>query len=273
MRVSMLSCLATTLILLGTAPVPAADLSFSVDPMTTEITAQAGAELTGVIQVKCEEPAASQATPAAHLPRAPLRLRVYPMDWTLDRQGGPQFLKPGTTPGSCSNWLQVNPVELAVPAGEAQSVRYTIRVPEGVQGTFRTILMFETAPEPAAAGPRVMAFNGRIGSTLYVQVGPQAKRARITRFSVTPEKSFVTVENTGTSHIRLQGTLQFQDASGQMVQQVPLPGGVVLPGESNVREICIDTPRLPRKSAYTVTVLLDYGGEVVLGARAHVTTP
>jgi P pilus assembly chaperone PapD len=265
MRFTTVGCWAAAALLVGTAPVRAADLSFSVEPMTTEITAQAGGEHTGVIRVKCEAPAESH--------DAPLRLRIYPMDWTLDRKGGPQFLKPGTTPGSCSNWLQVNPVELTVAPGETQVVRYTIRLPEGAQGTFRTILMFESAPEPTKTGPRMMAINGRIGSTLYVQAGPQAKRARITGFTVGPESTQVTVENTGTSHLRLQGVLQFRDQSGQMVRQVSLPGAVVLPGENNVREIRLETPRMPTGGTYAVTVLLDYGGEVLVGARAHVTMP
>src|SRR5262245_20763992 len=105
MAFATFGCLTTAILLFSTVPVRAASLSFSVEPMTTEITAQPGAEHTGVIHLKCEE------ATDAHADRAPLRLRVYPMDWTLDRQGGPQFLKAGTTPGSCSSWLRSNPVE------------------------------------------------------------------------------------------------------------------------------------------------------------------
>lgn len=58
-----------------------------------------------------------------------------------------------------------------------------------------------------------------------------------------------------------------------MIQQVPLPGAVVLPGENNVREIRVETPHLAGRSTYVVTVLVDYGAEVLIGARTHVAIP
>jgi hypothetical protein len=190
----------------------------------------------------------------------------------MDRAGTPEFHKPNTLPGSCSPWLQINPVDLTVAPGETQEVRYTLDVPANAQGTYRTILMFETATTPGAGGSRPVNVRGRVGSVLYVQVGTLAKRARVKEFHVTPEKTRVTVENTGTSHLRLKGTLQFRNAKDEIVQQVPTPGAVILPGGEALRDLIIDTPKLP-SGPYTVTLLLDYGGEVLLGARARVQLP
>lgn len=245
----------------------ASSLSFTVAPTSAETCAPPGTTVTGVLRVKYELPA------GAPNPEGPIRLRVYPMDWSLDRQGSPQFLKPGTTAGSCSAWLQINPAELVVSAGETRDVRYTVTIPQGVQGTFRTILMVESAPQPTTLNTRTVSVNGRIGSAVYIQVGPQARRARITNFAVLPERSAITVENTGTSHLRLKGVLQFRDALGLLVRQITLPGAVVLPGKEGIREIQMDTPRLPGASAYTATLLLDYGGETLLGARAKLAVP
>lgn len=241
-------------------------LSFTVDPMTLETAATAGTPQTGVVTIS---------NPLSGRPGElgiPARLRVYAQDWTLDRQGTPQFTRPGTTPGSCSGWLRINPVEVVVPPGQSRPVRYTFTVPPGASGTYHTILMFETTPTPMQQGQRVVNINGRIGSALYIQIGPQVRRARITGFSVTPQDATLTVENTGNSHIRLKGTLQFRDGDGHLVQQVPLPGGVVLPGADNVRELRLKTPPF-QHGAYAVTALLDYGGEVLAGARTHVHLP
>ena len=83
----------------------------------------------------------------------------------------------------------------------------------------------------------------------------------------------VTIENTGSSHIRLAGVLQFRDEGGKIVQQVNLPGGVVLPGEQNVRDLLVDTPKDLAAGKYTVTAVVDYGGEVLVGARSQYAVP
>lgn len=256
-----LAFLLPLLALLGT-PAKAAPVSFGVLPMNSEIPVAAGESHTGTFNIKNEAPANSE----------PLRLRAYIMDWKLDRDGTPQFSKPGAEATSCASWIKLNPVELAVPAGQEVPVRYTVTVPQGVQGAFRCIVMFEAVPEPNQIGPRTVGINGRIGSVLYVQVGPLAKRARITRFAVTPENATLTVANTGTSHVRLRGTLKFEDASGKLVRQEPLPNAVVLPGADGIRDLSVKLSPLP-PGEYTVSVLLDFGGEALVGARTHVQVP
>ena len=255
------------LVFLPGTPASADPLSFMVQPMTIETEGQAATEQTGVITVSQEMMPAAAGTAGT-----PLRLRVYASDWTLDRSGTPQFLKAGTTPESCSSWLQINPVELVVQPGETSEVRYTIKIPAGVSGSYHSIIMFETAPVPMQAGPRMVAVNGRIGAAIYVQVGPQVKRARITGFAVTAQRTTLTVENAGNSQVRLKGVLQIQDADGHVVQHVPLPGGVVLPGQDHVRDLTLETPHVPH-GHYLVTALLDYGGGALVGARAHVLFP
>jgi hypothetical protein len=267
MRFWQLGLLATGLMVSAAAPARA-NISFSLAPMTAELEVKAGEQHTGTLLVSHDVPDGAKAD---SLP--PLLLRLYAADWTLDRKGSPTFSKPNSFPGSCSSWVQINPVSLSVKAGEKAEVRYTITVPPGMQGTFRTVLMFESAPQPRTDGDRVVSVNGRIGATVYVHVGPQSKRAKIQKLAVTPESSVVTVENTGTSHVRLKGVLQFRDEAGKMVSEVQLPGGVVLPGESNLRDVTVPTPKLPASGTYTVTAVIDYGGEVLIGARSKVTIP
>ncbi len=245
----------------------ASPVAFQVDTMTIETTMNAGDTKTGVITVN------NVAQPGQAGDNSDsIRLRVYAVDWTLDRSGKPIFVAPGSQPDSCSSWIKISPVELEIPAGQSSQVRYTVSVPPGTQGTFRSMIMFETAPEPTKAGPRVMVVNGRIGSALYVAVGPQVKRMRVVSFSATPQNVMLTLENTGNTYARLKGSLQFQDATNHMVQQVALPGAVVLNGQNNQRDFTIPTPKLPSGS-YTVTAVVDYGGAVLVGARTHVTVP
>lgn len=265
-RKPLFFCLLNLLFLTG-AQVWADPLSFLVTPMTIETPARPGIEKTGVITI--EHPVSPGSDPAAE---PLLRLRVYAADWTLDRSGTPQFSRSGTRGDSCSGWLQINPSEVDVPAGESRQIRYTVTVPAGVQGTYHSIIMFETAPQPMQSRQGLVAVDGRIGSALYVQIGPQVRRARITGFAVSAQKTMLTVANTGNSHVRLKGFLQFTDSQGQMVKQTPLPSAVVLPGKDNVREISMPTPTVSG-GAYQVTALLDYGSDVLAGARTHVHLP
>lgn len=261
--------IAAGLLLLWVSPARAGDVSFTLQPMTNELALTPGEQYTGILTVANEVPPGTKPGEVE-----PLKLRLYLMDWVLDRKGSPSFFKPGTKPGNCASWVQVNPPELVVPAGEKREARYTINVPKDAPGgTYRTVIMFESAPQPRKEGDRVIAVNGRIGATLYAQVGPQSRRARIAAFNVAPDKATFTIENTGSSHVRLKGTLQFKDESGKMVEQVPLPGGVVLPGDCNLRDFGLDVPKTLSSGKYSVTLVVDYGGEVLIGARAQLTMP
>lgn len=249
------------------APACASPIAFQVNTMSIETSMDAGQSQTGVITVcniaKADNPAAAADDS--------VRLRIYAMDWTLDRAGKPKFDTAGALPDSCSNWITISPLEMEIPAGQSQQVRYTINVPSGVQGTFRAMIMFQTVPRPAS-GQRVMFVSGRIGTAVYVTVGAQAKRLRIDSFGASPTDTLLTIENTGNTYVRIKGNIQYQDASNHTIAEASLPGSVVLSGQNNQRDFDITNPKLP-SGTYTVTVVIDYGGAVLIGARTHVTVP
>lgn len=264
----MIGCLFTVLALAAATPARAANAAFGVMPLMRESAVQPGERATGAIELSVD-PAPNAGAEA----QKPVKLRVYAMDWTLDRAGQPQFLKAGSTPGSCSNWVQVSPAEVTVVPGETQVVRYTANVPSDAHGTYRTVLMFEPLETVSLPGSQRLQVRSRIGSTLYLQVGAQSRRARITKLDVTTTEAAVTVENTGTSHVRLKGMLQLHDAEGKLVQQIEFPGGVVLPGTEGVRDFKLQGLKLPGTGNFKATVILDYGGEALLGARTNVKAP
>lgn len=262
--------LALTLIL-GIAlaiPACASPIAFHIDHMVVETHIDAGQSQTGVINVSSlVQPGTSGVTTDSSM-----RIRVYTVDWTLDRKGNLQFLSPGALPDSCSTWLQISPMEVDVAPGQSVPVRYTINVPEGVQGTFRCMVMFQTVPKPGVTGQRVMLVSGRIGTAIYVMVGAQAKRLEIDSFGVSPAETDLDVENTGNTYVRTKGQIQYEDSTGHVVQQIALPNAVVLSGQNDRREFDLSTPKLP-SGTYTATAVIDYGGTVLVGARTHVVVP
>ncbi len=243
-------------------------ISLTASPMMAEVSARPGVQQTGIIALKHEAGARAE-----DKNRAPVHVRVYVMDWCLDPDGNPIFLKAGASGESCAAWVQVNPVELTIDAGATSQVRYTLSVPPDAQGTYRAMVMFETDAAPAQVRGQKVAVNGRLGCALYAQVGPQVRRARVTSFSLKDAYILLNVENTGTTHLRLRGQIEFRDAGGRLVAQTSLPGAVVLSGKDNRRAFRVSAPVLPPGVSLTMTATLDYGGDALLGARGHVLLP
>jgi hypothetical protein len=239
-------------------------LSFNVTPMISDLTVAAGTSQTGLITVRDSAEAGS----------ATLRLKVSMEDWTLDELGKPSFTASGTSTDSCAPWIQINPVELSVNPGQPEIVRYTVTVPATAQGSYHCIVFFTSAPLPSATMGSSVRVSGCIGNTVYVQVGPPVRRAKITALTITPKTVTITVQNTGSSYLRLAGEVKIASGSeSNVVQQINIPRAVVLPGNNSKRVITINTSSDLGTGSYVVTAVLDYGGDVLLGARTNATLP
>jgi P pilus assembly chaperone PapD len=257
-----LFCLSLTPIGTGSA---LAQISLNVVPMTVEADVEAGSSYTASIRVQSE--------PSAQPAATPMRIRVSVMDWTLTLDGTPQFVAASTLPGSCSRWVQVNPAEFELKPGEVQEVRYTLTVPPDARGTFRTILMFEPGRPPARSREQGMTIVGRVGSIIYATVGPHHKSAQISQFSATATGLSLTLENKSDDHLRLTGTVQVKDQTGKVVRDEKLPAAVVLPRPDNRRQLRLNWSRPLPAGQYTITAILDYGGEELLGAETPISVP
>jgi len=241
----------------------AGGLAFSVTPMITDLTINPGATQTGLIAIDDNTPAGS----------TPVDVKVSVKDWTLDNYGNAIFSDPGTTIGSCASWLTITPFEFTLKGGGPTQARYSITVPPDAQGCYRCIIFFTTAPLPTAMTGSRFDLAAKIGDTIYVQVGPPVRRAKITDLSLFADSVRLTVQNTGSSFIRLGGDVKITDSTGAVVQDVKIPGVAVLPGTDGTRIVPMDLSATLPSGTYTVTALLDYGGDALLGARVNATLP
>jgi P pilus assembly chaperone PapD len=260
-----LFCLSFTPIGAGPAR---AQISLNVVPMTVEADVQSGSSYTASVRVQSEP--SGQPTAGSHLP---MRIKVSVLDWTLTLDGTPQFVAPGTFPGSCSRWVQVNPAEFDLKQGQVQEVRYTLTVPPDARGTYRTILMFEPGRPPARSRREGMTIVGRVGSIIYATVGPHHKSGQISQFGATATGMSLTLENKGDDHLRLTGAVQVKDQTGKVVREEKLPASVVLPRHDNRRQLRLNWSKSLPAGNYTITAILDYGGEELLGAETPITVP
>lgn len=233
--------------------------SLEVSPLTVELRMEPGRTYTGSISV------ANAGTETQHI-------RVFCQDWTLKPDGVVVFVAAGRLPASASQWVQVTPAEFDLRPGGSQLVRYTLRAPEDAGGEYRTVILFEGAAQKLTLSTGPSAVVPRVGTILYVQVGPPGPpQPRVAAFEVGPDGGSLTVENQGGHHLRFTCRYEIR-AGGRLVRAGDLPAFVVLPPPFNVHRMTIPAHLLAglAPGEYEVTVLLDCGAPALLGARTTV---
>ena len=160
-----------------TAPPALAQMSLEVSPIRAEHQIEAGASETNIVSVHNAGP-------------KPTRVKVSLQDWQMNRKGEVSFARAGSTPGSLSSWMEINPTDFRVEPGETKEIRYTLTIPAGARtGGYRGALIVEGMPaQPGPPTPKKMAVHGRFGVMIYETVGKPDIRAKFTDFQVLPEK-------------------------------------------------------------------------------------
>lgn len=203
------------------------------------------------------------------------RLKVTIEDWKLTREGNPTFMKMGSNPYSCADWIRINPVDFRIGPSQTREVRYTVTVPPEVQeGGYRAAIIFETVPDvtPGEKAKRVL-LKGRIVTIVYEVVGKPSVQGHATGLKAQPRKEGVdfmlTLQNTGKVHYRTKGTITVKDASDQKAFEVELPDAPVLPDSD--REIRVSYDKSIPKGKYSALAVVDIGKKELIGAETTFT--
>jgi P pilus assembly chaperone PapD len=244
------------LLLLVPATAARARMDLELSPIRAELQIDAGVAETNVVQVR-------------NVGDQPVRVRAYLQDWTLGRQGEPQFCRPGSQKKSLAPWLEINPTDFQIRPGQTGEIRYTITVPPGAaSGTYWTALMVEGMPAlTGPPSPKKMALHGRFAVMLYETVGRPEIKAQFQDFQVTPGRQKLTfslsLANAGQGHIRpRRSKILLRNQQGQEVAQVEIPDAPVLPGSS--REIVWDQEIKLPPGQYLAEARLDIGRRDIL---------
>jgi P pilus assembly chaperone PapD len=273
------------------------DISFTVSPMTVELEKNVGDVYTGVITVN-NEGSNNQS----------LFLQTYIADWYLDNAGKQVFQKATTLEDmtlkamtlkattseattseatalkamilehSCSKWITVNPSEFEISPGEFQEIRYTITVPPEANGDYWTTLFIKSIPSVANSDkPKNEAvMTGQIGTTIYVTTPKSKKDCKIESFVIDSQHAEITLKNLGQAHIRAEGELKIEAIEGKYKNSLEMPAILILPASApvNTRKVSIDfkDPNIViPKGKYQATLIIDYKGDVLKGARQQFT--
>lgn len=231
-----------------------ADLALNVQPARFELEASPGESKTIPITIRNDG-------------AVPTHVVVSTNDFSIDSAGHYAFLPPGSTRYSSAKWGVVNPREFDIEAGTTVQVRYTVTVPHGTRGEYRSLIFFATRP---SRRPGALALSEKVASRMYVLVRDTAKVngnvVRVVARDVAAGHAYdVTFKNTGNLHVYVNGYIDIK-SGGNLIERVKLPADQVVEREGERTITTEGKPLSP--GSYTATAVLDFGGDSRVGGQA-----
>lgn len=209
-----------------------------------------------------------------------LEVRLYQTDYLFHADGRSIYADPGTVERSNASWITFAPRQLVVPAGETQSVYYTVQAPQDLhgQGTYWSMLMAEPLgkPSPGSASPDE-ADNGvgirtvlRYGIQIVTNIGDTGSREmafadkRLVAAGEGGRLLQLDIENTGDRWLTPLVWADLYDADGVSVGRFDGGRLRLYPGCSG--RFDIDLSQVPA-GMYQALIVADNGKDCVFGAR------
>jgi P pilus assembly chaperone PapD len=206
----------------------------------------------------------------------PLEIQISLADWDRDITGENRFYPPGTLPRSAAPWLSVSPLRFDLEPNKQQEVRFSIKVPSDIAGTYWAAIMVEAAPKqtrPQPPGTTVIVRRRFAVKVLETPPGTGTKDGRIALIDVrglNPPNYLVEFENRGTIHApRVTGRIELRDEKGTLLEKLDLESFPILPGAKRLLKVTSARKKgdLLPPGKYLVVAVLDYGGETLAGGQ------
>jgi len=207
------------------------------------------------------------------------RIRIYAMDFSIDKESDFAFYEPGHQSYSCARWLTLDEAEFDLSPGESKRVEVTISVPDEVEpGGHYAALFVETAPVEAPPGVSVTV-AGRIPSLFYLTIPGITEADVFSDAEIVslllpgwvekgPVETGVVVRNTGNVHLTIAAKAYFSGFRGEEIGELDLGQMVVLPHSERVMKGSWEkTPLFSRVKASVVIGYFDQQGELVNKAK------
>ena len=208
----------------------------------------------------------------------PAEARVFQTDYLSDAEGRTDYAQPGSTPRSNAGWLTVTPTQVKLAAGESISVRYKGRVPVDakLRGTYWSLIMIEplaAAPSSPHAGEKQVSVGlqtvVRWGVQIVTEMPGEGTRS-LQMLSKCVEKAEgkrslnLDIANNGERLLIPAVGVELFDCNGASIGRFDGTKTRIYPTCSTRAKI--DLTNVP-VGKYTAMVLLDSGGDQVMGAQ------
>lgn len=241
---------------------PSHALKINIDPPRIEVSVKPGEEKTGFILVQNKDE-----TGAVHI-------KTYIEDLVYLPDGSNDFLPLGSTPWSLGDNIKIGPTEFDLPPGKQEMVRYVVSLPKDAKGGRYGVIFFESAVPPSEFQKVGANVNVRLGSVVLLTAeDTEIRKAKLKDISInTAEKDkslkiSCTVYNESNVIARPNGTVKIIDMDKAVVAEIPInkEKGGVLPDTARTYSAEYKDPL--KKGVYYAQLVLDYGGESLLGGQ------
>jgi len=191
------------------------------------------------------------------------KVMVYKGDWDLNEGGKIVYHPSGFLPGSCSEWITINPAEFVLAPGEVKEIRVTFEIPSESTGGYWSVIFFEGKPPEEEEWMPLVQLAGRVGITAYLEIaGTTFKEAQIKRMELEESGELkMEVENKGNMWVR--PTVKYWVRREEKeVYRDSLAGSVILP--EAVREYKLKFIDIKIQQGDEIVASVDYGGDQIL---------
>ncbi|MDQ1352546.1 MAG: hypothetical protein QG657_2852, partial [Acidobacteriota bacterium] len=184
----------------------------------------------------------------------------------------------GTTKYSLADYLRLNPTSLDLEPTEEKIVRFTVNMPQDIDGEFQGILFFQTLPrgyKTPATGKQIMV-STRIGAGIYAAAKHTVNFSseisglffKQTQKQSPDNSSFhyaLLYHNNGNIHLRPTGKVKILDAAGKELSSTPVNENNSSVLRDSVRFFEGDFKNVPAfpDGSYKIVAEIDYGKEIL----------
>ncbi len=244
MKRILISVILSTLLILTGHKTASAQLLIEEGKINLQVTP--GQSLSGTITVH-------NTSPEAQI------VRAYWEDFTyIPPYGGKKdFLPAGSTPYTMYQWVQFSPQEFNLPSYGQQKVRYSIKVPDNIQGGHYGVLFFEKSVSKAMRSQTGLSIITRVGSLFFVEPSNRNKAGKVQNAALKDNAVSGDFLNIGNIILIPSCTYYIMDKNSLIVDRGKTQPFYLPPGKKTPFKIKI-SPNL-RAGAYTIVLTFDLG--------------
>ena len=184
-----------------------------------------------------------------------IHCRLHLKDVQINPDGEVMLLKAGSTPFSCSDWIELKESEFDLGPLQRRNVLGLLKIPEGVVGGRYARLAVEVSE--SRGEKNVITIPETMIAVLVgkeFQTKGEISKLQLVHKGNVPSEFLVSFKNTGDIHLKVRGNLVVKDKTGNVVMQLSLSKEemLVLPG--SIRNFRVALPEPLQKGDYVVEV-------------------
>lgn len=205
---------------------------------------------------------------------APLQVSAEINDWTLDVDGNMTFLPANSLEHSAANWISLESTDFLLEPDSSRELRVSVTIPPDAEGgTYHDMVFFRVVPPESALSGVGVVTTTRIGLTVYITVaGSERDSAEVVDFFQQDETSLtLAIVNTGNTIMRLGGSVELRDETGEVKYNVEVPNVPIL--RDSEREVLLPLPEEVDAGFYVALALIQDSRGELLVAELPISVP